>query len=439
VPLYTSTLPKTAGGAGNNPDLCSDYCRTGQQVYRNIFYVGETIQFPLYGAPYSDQASYNAPGTPAAWEIRHGITGAVVASGGALATVTNGATWTPLSGGQPLTSLPCGPYIVAFSRASSIATWGTDQGGGMFVIVRNTTGFPTRPSPSLVNPGQDDIPLHGLLGMGTVRHRCDPRTQANFPQLDGDVPNVATYIGQDSARPASQLMAFAEYDASSGMNTNVSAAVARYTTVTRFEGTNEPSTRGWTGTTFAPAMSTFASTVKAANASAKVLGPGPVVIGGDGNQGLPWLEAFATAGGYAYCDEISVHTYNGTLGDLTLARRTWDGFLTHLTSYGQQNKPRWVTEAGDFWGSANGSGTPVKQQQQLALDLMICEQYGVPKERYIYYYDQMAGYELQPGHLLNYGPASRHRPWRCSAATARSCTAPPTSHGWTSGPLRTTG
>lgn len=179
--------------------------------------------------------------------------------------------------------------------------------------------------------------------------------------------------------------------------TGVAQVVAAlYPTVTWFEGpSNEPSMNAET----AHWMRLFQGAVHLGNASAKAIGPCPVDITATG-----W-DKFLSAGGGQWCDGFGFHDYNSmTNGNIGMGRNGIEAWIAVLTKYGQQNKPRWQTEAGMAFEAVYGVHHPRRARVKL-LHTLLWEQYGVPAERNTPWYDTSHGFWGFPTWLIN-GDAS---------------------------------
>jgi hypothetical protein len=189
----------------------------------------------------------------------------------------------------------------------------------------------------------------------------------------------------DPVRPREQWVAFPDGMDSAG----VTAAVAElYPDVQWFEGpSNEPNPAS--GSTITE-MAAFHAAVKAGNPAAKVIGPCPV------NISTGAFRTFLANGGGDYCDGFSFHDYNSTgNGSLTIGRSTIDRFLALLSEFGQEGEPLWQTEAGASMSSVYGVFHPRRARVKI-LHTLLWEQYGVPAERNVRWYDKSHGYWAVP-------------------------------------------
>lgn len=147
-----------------------------------------------------------------------------------------------------------------------------------------------------------------------------------------------------------------------------------------YEFTNEPRD----GAETAHQCLLFTAAVRAGNADAKSMGPCPVGLGSMTN----WL----AAGGANNVDVISFHDYNATTnGNLALGRSSIEAWISELTKYGAHTKPRWQTEAGAAFTGVYGIHHPRRARVKI-LHTLLWEQYGVPRERNVYWYDSSHGF-----------------------------------------------
>ncbi len=132
----------------------------------------------------------------------------------------------------------------------------------------------------------------------------------------------------------------------------------------------------------------FTETIHAVDPRLKVIGPGTVGIG---PQLQGWLEGFFEAGGAKYIDAFSFHFYNGLNGDLTLGRQSLDTLAATLKKYDAAGLEKWQTEQG-FFACVYGAYQPRLQGRWTMLELMLFEQYGLPKEHNHLWYDRSHGF-----------------------------------------------
>jgi hypothetical protein len=350
-------------------------------VYRNIYYLGEEIILQL------------SPGDAQTFEIRN-YYGTVVATG--LIDGTNNRIVVP--------PLPLGWYKVYFLRGTpTAAPWLQSGGEDSFVVVR--TGGPMPPRPPFgtprISPGGDTLvdgksaPERGFTGFGPHRITI-PYSPSHASRLASgviDAIDEQNWFPNDPIRPMRQFVAFRDNYGlvddpvkNDVINTTVDTMMAQG--VTMFEGWNEPNVSSATIPNFSNSTTLFAAAVHAADPNALVLSPCSVTMRGDD---LEWARGILTNAG-SVIDVISLHNYNGSSGDLPLARRTFDGIEQMLTDVGQQNKLRMNTEAGGYFMAVYGSFEPRLQAFNVMLEYHISEQYKLPKEQMHYFYDWSHGF-----------------------------------------------
>lgn len=221
------------------------------------------------------------------------------------------------------------------------------------------------------------------MATGSVKLWFDNLTAGNVDATDV-VVNGAGLTG-----PAPAVTADTEAD---GIAECVTALMAQGL-VTRFEPTNEP--QGIVEGLSSAAQLTFLqgkfyAQVKAADPAALVLGPALVTIA----QGATFLDAMFDAGLAAVVDELSFHIYNTIDGDLVLGRYNMELFAAMLDSHGWTG-PLWMSEWGHF-GWNGGVYMPYLQARWTMLSLLLCEQYGIPKERFFVFYLMANGFANYP-------------------------------------------
>ena len=371
----------------------------------NVFTVGDSVKFTLTIANYG---AYTLS-TPISYEVRD-YWGTVVDSGTVPApTPTASATV------SAAVSLP-GWYKLYLHGGAGTAPWGDSVGGTMFEIFRSSTHFPQMPSPTL--PGNSgafdgDEVARGVLGMGPQRHPVTDASQpaAAIAQLD---PSIALdkeyYTPYDPQRARPLLIAFPNGIASTDPTkqaanlTGLSQIVSHFhSDVKYWEPLNEPNNKYSGAEYVAKELKPFYLAVKLVDPTCKVLGPAVVTIG---PSGLTWIEGFLKAGGANYIDAFSFHAYNNVNGDLTLARKSLDGLQGLLSKYGVGNIEKWQTEQG-YFAACYGAYEPRLQGRWTMLQMMIFEQYGIPKEHNHLWYDRSHGFWDFPAFWENEdGPSS---------------------------------
>lgn len=331
-------------------------------------------------------SSAGSPG-PVAYEVRD-YYGDIVATG-----LVTGTTLT-------LPALRVGWYKLYLLSDVSDANYGLLRGSCCFGVITHDSRLPDPPAKattrSTVPFDKVDNVLRGVALLGPHRNQIsapdNPAAEVATIQSDLAIQE-AWYDGfaPDPQRPRPRWAAFtADTTSTQARRDGVTSAVSTlYGSIPNFEGpTNEPTFTTGTAATVAANMQTFHAAVKAGNASAQVLGPCPVSINGGTLTGL---DAFFAAGGGNYIDQITFHVYNVSNGDITLGRKSLEAFVAMLTRHGQHTKPRWQTEWGSFaadWGVFN----PRQQCRWSMLQLLLLEQYGVPKERNCLFYDRSHGF-----------------------------------------------
>lgn len=270
--------------------------------------------------------------------------------------------------------------------------WGDIIGGTMFVIFRRDEHFPEMPAADVSGGTQGplDEVMRGVAGIGPQRHRADAsKAEESIKDLDVNVAiDEKYYLPFDPVRKRSLFMAFPNgtQDAE-GVRKIAEAFKDR---VKYYEPRNEPNF-GSSGADFATKeLPPFYEAVKSADKKLKVLGPGTVTIGPNG-AGLLWIEDFLKAGGGQYIDAFSFHAYNNVNGDLWLAREAMDSLSALLKKYELENIEKWQTEQG-FFACVYGSYQPRLQGRWTMLEMMVFEQYGLPKEHNHLWYDKSHGF-----------------------------------------------
>jgi len=368
----------------------------------NVFYAGDPVVFTL-----SPGRGQNTVLTTH-FQVRDYF-GNLVASG----QVSDGAQ-------VSMPAMPLGWYKISFlgdvdrsggGQGVSPGSWGFATGGTTFCVLRADSRFPTLPAPNAPNTQTSAYPndevVRGALALGPQRHSFTatlPGQPNRFDvaaiskSLGNDVALDKTYyLGQwqDSARPRGLLGHFAngvpgfasgdpDYE---GLKQIVSAFKGG---IENWEPRNEPQSGGAPGGAayavkeFKP----FYDAIKSANPGAQVLAANTVGIGaGD----LSWLGGFMSAGGDRMTDGFSFHAYNVANGDLALGRQSLDGLKAFLTSYGLQKVPIWQTEQGSL-AVAYGAFKPRLQGRETMIQRMLFEQYNIPKERDVMWYDRSHGF-----------------------------------------------
>jgi hypothetical protein len=159
-----------------------------------------------------------------------------------------------------------------------------------------------------------------------------------------------------------------------------------------WEPRNEPNF-GSSGAAFATnEMKPFHDIVKGVDSSLRVLGPGVVSIHPDM---LHWMDDFFDAGGGRSIDAFSFHAYNDLNGDVFLGRRALDAVDALLARHGLRGMEKWQTEQG-YPAALYGVYEPRLQGRWTMLQMMLYEQYGIPKEHNHLWYDRSHGFWDMP-------------------------------------------
>ncbi len=356
--------PEPKRVAGWTKDAPPDWTAPKSGHRSHVFTRGQAVVFELGAAAVT-------------YEVRD-YWGELVDSGAASASTT-------IKAAQP------GWYKLYVYGKESRPAWGDIVGATTFVIVRDHQGFPALPDASVSNgyyPSMDQ-PMRAFLGMGPQRHFIGDSAKADeaISHMEADIAyDAKEYLPRDPARKRELMIAFPNGTADLK---GVKAAAEHFKkTVHYWEPRNEPNF-GSSGADFAvKEMKPFHDAVKSADPSLKVMGPGTVTIG----PGLlPWLEDFFRAGGGASIDVFSFHAYNNINGDLWLARTSLDALQALLKRHGVGGIEKWQTEQG-FMAAIYGSYQPRLNGRWTMLELMVFEQYGIPKEHNHLWYDISHGF-----------------------------------------------
>ena len=285
-----------------------------------------------------------------------------------------------------------GWYKLYIYGAETDPDFGTSIGGTTFVIFRNTPGFPPMP-PKGEGYGaypSEDQPMRGVIGMGPQRHSADAgkpderiKALAEAFELDKKY-----YLPFDKDRNRKEMIAFPNGTKDSE---GVKKFVVAFKDIVKYwEPRNEPNF-GASGPQFLEnEMKAFYAAVKEADPTAKVMGPGTVTIGPNGS-GLYWIEDFLRAGGTKYIDALSFHAYNALNGDIFMSRWSMDNLQAMLEKYGIGNIEKWQTEQG-FFACLYGAYQPRLQGRWSMLEMMVFDQYNLPKEQNHLWYDRSHGF-----------------------------------------------
>lgn len=331
----------------------------------NVFYVGQPVQF-----------TFNKSGA-VRYEVRD-YYGEMVDQGPVQAQIT-------LNVHKP------GWYKLYLYGAVSQEPWGAVVGGTTFVIFRNTPGFPDLPAAN-VGPGGSyysmDSQMRGVIGAGPFRLFVADASKPDeaIAKLEADVAlDQQYYLPFDPVRKRVLMCAFPN---GTSDTEGVRQIVNHFRdTIQYWEPRNEP--QGTPAATFVQnEMKPFYEVVKSVDPSLKVMGPGTVSIG---PGQLKWIDDFFKAGGGDYIDAFSFHAYNAVNGDLWLARHSLEELNKALARNGKADIEKWQTEQG-YFAPVYGSYQPRLQGRWTMVQMMVYEQFGIPKEHNHYWYDKSHGF-----------------------------------------------
>lgn len=136
--------------------------------------------------------------------------------------------------------------------------------------------------------------------------------------------------------------------------------------------------------------------IKQVNPRARIMGP--VQCGTD----LNWLEAFFRAGGGELIDVVSLHTYERH-NSMDASHWNWKFARIRelLKKYQCDNKPLYQTEHG-FLGDYGGRFIrPQWQANQLLLEKLVLDRFGIDDSKYFYYYVNESGYREYNAYIVN--------------------------------------
>ena len=364
--LCASCPPAQAGGWTNKKPANLVTPESGKR--NHVFYVGEAVAFTLKG----DAATR--------YEVRD-YWGDIVDKGDAGAKIA-------VKVSQP------GWYKLYLYGVMTKEPWADAVGGTTFVIFRKDAHFPDLPPVGTSGgvEGPIDEVMRGVTGMGPQRHWADAnKPEESIKRLDIDLAiDQKFYLPFDPARKRALMIAFP--NGTKNLE-GVKKIVEHFKDVVEYwEPRNEPN-GGSNGTDFVTKeMKPFYETVKSVSPKLKVLGPGTVSI----NPHLqPWIEDFLKAGGAKYIDAFSFHAYNCVNGDVMLARTSLDALQTLLKKYDADKLEKWQTEQG-FFAAVYGSYQPRLQGRWTMVEMMVYEQYGIPKEHNHLWYDRSHGFWDMP-------------------------------------------
>ncbi len=268
--------------------------------------------------------------------------------------------------------------------------WGDMVGGTMLAVFRRNPNFPELPSKAAPGGGvTEDEVMRGVSGMGPQRHAANAdKPEESIRELEKSIAiDRQMYLPYDPLRKRALMIAFS--NGTKGKEAGVRKIVEHFKDVVRYyEPRNEPN-YGSSGKDFAEKeIRPFYETVKGVDKNLKVMGPGTVAIN---PSLLPFIEDFLKAGGAESIDAFSMHVYNGINGDLVMGRKSLDNLLALLKKYGADKKELWQTEQG-YFAAMYGVYQPRHQGRWTMLEMMIFDQYRLPREHNHLWYDKSHGF-----------------------------------------------
>lgn len=292
-----------------------------------------------------------------------------------------------------------GWYKVNFYGGDQGMPWGNSVGSGMFCILRDDPNFPKMPAPGTFGgEGLIDEITRGVMGYGPQRHKVDNASAADseIPRLDAEIAlDQKYYMPFDPYRKRELLIVFPNgtWDLA-----GVRKIVEHFKgSVKYWEPRNEPNFSTGATAFVQNELAPFYALVKSVDPTLKVIAPGAVTVG---PPMAGWNDEFFRAGGGKYIDAFSFHAYNCVNGDLNLTRMSMDQVNGWLSRYNLKGLEKWQTEQG-FLGPVYGAYQPRMQGRWTMLQMMVYEQYGIPKEHNHYWYDRNGGFWDEPRWVQN--------------------------------------
>jgi hypothetical protein len=340
----------------------------------NVFYKGEAIAFRL-----------SAPG--ASRYIIRDYYGNIVEQG-------------PLSGTLLTPSVKeTGWYKVNLHGGDQGMPFGDSVGSSMFCILRDDPNFPKMPPlGTFGGDGLIDEVTRGVFGYGPQRHKVDNASNADaeIVRLDRELAiDQKYYLPYDPYRKRDLLIVFPN---GTGDLAGVRKIVEHFKSLVRYwEPRNEPNFGSGATAFVQNELAPFYQVVKSVDPTLKVVAPGAVTVG---PPMAGWNDEFFRAGGGKYIDAFSFHAYNCVNGDLGLTRLSMEQVDNWLKTYNLTGIEKWQTEQG-FLGPVFGAYQPRMQGRWTMLQMMVYEQYGIPKEHNHYWYDRNGGFWDEPRWVQN--------------------------------------
>jgi hypothetical protein len=292
-----------------------------------------------------------------------------------------------------------GWYKVYLYGADQGLPWGNSVGATTFCILRDDPNFPKMPAVSVQGGGGlMDAVTSSVLGYGPERFKVDNASNPGpeIARLDTEVAMAMTYYKPfDPIRKREILIAFPNGTTNQA---GVRQIVEHFKGKVKYwEPRNEPNFFMGAAAFVNNEQKPFYQLVKSVDPSMKVLGPGAVTVG---PNMFGFNQEFFAAGGAQWVDGFSFHAYNNVNGDLNLTRMSLDQVNQWLKTYNATGLEKWQTEQG-YMAAAYGAYQPRLQGRWTMLQMMVYEQYGIPKERNHYWYSKSGGYWDHPMWLQN--------------------------------------
>lgn len=372
------TLADQAHGSGFNFTRPPGYVNPQSGRRNHVFYVGQAVNFTSTVAI-------------ASYQVRDYY--------GNL--VDQGVGTGPLPQTLTLNVVNPGWYkLYLYGSVDQGSPWGKNIGGTMFVIFRNTANFPALPAVGTSGgavSAEDEI-MRGVTGLGPQRLFVADATNPSqaIAQLQQDIAiDQQMYLPYDPLRKRQLMVAFPNgtVDGNGVVYPGVVQIVQQFKDVVKYwEARNEPNF-SVSGPSYAVGeMKAFYQAVKGVDPTLKVLGPAVVSIGPSMST---WINGFLDLGGGNCIDAFSFHAYNCVNGDPWLVKRTLGDLKGKLAAHSQPNLETWQTEQG-YMAAVYGSYQPRLQGRWTMLQMMLYEQFGIPKEHNHLWYDVSHGFWTEP-------------------------------------------
>lgn len=298
----------------------------------------------------------------------------------------------PLTVDLPALQLPClGWYQINCSLLASAASADSQKQKPLLTrthFVTRTLADARLPIPEKESTGWDDLATHRMVGMGLHRyalHRAD-----QIKEFEDDirsarklgVPYFVLIINREDCTP-DKVRFVVEQLKSYGDEAPL------------LELVNEPDLKMSAGD-YVKILRDCYDSVKSVSPDAQILGP--VQCGIE----LRWFERFFRLGGGALIDAVSIHTYERH-NSMDAAHWNWkfSRMREVLKKHGSASKPLYQTEHG-FLGDYLGAVTrPHWQANQITLEKLVLDRFGIGDSEYFYYYVNEGGYRDFSAYIVN--------------------------------------